>query len=130
MEVNFLDIQEIIERFSLISNISLKESVKWEPILCDVIAEIKSRLRENIDVEMHGRRLNTAAAALSFYKFSLYRASQDSTTSFSAGGIRIHEDSRRNIQSAYSIWNEAKALISDLIRDDDFCFGQVISHAR
>ena len=65
-----LVLQEVLDRFALIANLSADEVTPWIEICEDSISEIESNLRENIDQELNSRRLEAAAAGLSFYKYS------------------------------------------------------------
>lgn len=117
-----MDLQEILERFSLISGLSDEEASLWEPLLIDAQKEIESKLKSSVDQEADGRRLNVAAAALGFYKYTLYRLSGSGMGSFSAGDLSINLNDKESINIALNIWQEAKASIYDLLKDDDFLF--------
>lgn len=120
--MNLLDLQDILERFSLISGLSAEEALLWEPLLLDAQYEIESKLKTDIDQTAHGRRLNVAAAALGFYKYTLYRLSGTGMGSFSAGDLSISLNDKESINIALNIWQEAKASIYDLLEDSDFLF--------
>ena len=59
-------LQEVLDRFALIANLSIDEVTPWTEICEDSISEIESNLRENIDQELNSRRLEAAAAGLSW----------------------------------------------------------------
>lgn len=121
-----MDLQEVLDRFGLIANLSSDEVAPWEPICEDSILEIESHLKENIDQEANSRRLEAAAAALSFYKYSLYRASGSGMESFTAGELRIKTNSTESVKIAYKVWQEAKSSICDLLIDENFIFERII----
>ena len=122
-----LVLQEVLDRFALIANLSADEVTPWIEICEDSISEIESNLRENIDQELNSRRLEAAAAGLSFYKSSLYRSSWAGMESFSAGELRIKTNSSENVKRAYKVWQEAKNSIYDLLKDNNFVFERIVS---
>nr|DAM77055.1 MAG TPA: hypothetical protein [Caudoviricetes sp.] len=103
----------------------MEESTSWIDLCEDSIEEIKSQLREDVDIEKHSHRLEVAAAALSFYKYTLYNASCPGMESFAAGEIRIKSDPNTAVKMAYRAWQEAKSAIADLIKDDNFVFERI-----
>ncbi len=121
-----MDIQEIIERFALMANLSLEKASQFTYICNDAKSEIESKLKEETNTEDNSGRLNVAAATLSFYKYTCYKVSNLPAESISAGDINIKENSERTMKIAYRMWAEAKATIADLLRDDDFTFRRVI----
>lgn len=123
-----LDLNAILNRFTLLSNIPLDEIGPFVPICSDAKTEIQLKIRPNVDESAEGERLEAAAAALSFYKYTLYNASLQSTQSFSAGDVSIKEDTKQQIENARLMWNETRASIRDLLQDDEFCFQQVITY--
>ena len=120
--MSLLDLQGILERFSLISGLSAEEASLWEPLLIDAKEELECKLKDYVDTVAEARRLNVAAAALGFYKYTLYKVSGAGMGSFSAGDISINLNNKEILNAALNIWLEAKATISDLLKDDDFLF--------
>ena len=119
-----MDLQEILQRFSLISSLTEGEASIWLPLLTDAKEEIESKLKNNVDTQAEARRLNVAAAALGFYKYSLYRASGVGLGSFSAGDLSINFNNK-DLSIASNIWSEAKASICDLLEDESFLFMEI-----
>lgn len=120
-----MDIQQVLSRFSLIANLKTEEAQPWLPICNEAIDYVLEHLKPHVNEEKDSRRLITAAAALAFYRYSLYRASGSGMDSFSAGDIRITENKKETVQSAFAVWCEAKGAISDLLLDDQFLFEKV-----
>lgn len=120
-----LNLDKVIERFSVISNISLENSAKWVGICKESLDEIESRLREGVDKEKNARRLEVAAAALALYKYTLYNSVTVAVESFSAGELRIKPDFKGSVKMAYRAWQEAKNSISDLLKDENFIFERI-----
>ena len=117
-----MDLQEILERFALIAGLSAEEAQLWEPLLVDAQFEIESKLKYDVDQAAEARRLNVAAAALGYYKYTLYRLSGTGMGSFSAGDISVKLDDHAIIDVALNVWLDAKATIYDLLIDDNFLF--------
>lgn len=117
-----MDIQGILERFSLISGLTNEEALIWVPLLTDAKNEIEAKLKDDVDLTAENRRLNVAAAAFGFYKYTLYKFSNSETGSFSAGDISVNLNEKEIINIAFNIWLEAKASIHDLLKDDEFLF--------
>ena len=122
-----MNLEEIVERFKIISGILEDDTAKLVPICEDAMNEILLSLKKGVDhtAPENSRRLNVAAAVLSFYKYSLCRASVDSAAAFTAGEFRIKTDLQANIKSAYRMWREARKSISDLLEDDEFVFERI-----
>ena len=120
-----MDIQEILERFAMIANLTLEEASPWCRICEDAMCEIESSLKPDADKATSERRLNIAAAALGFYRYVLYRASGSGMDAFSAGDINIKSDKKSSVETAYKVWQEAKGNIADLLKDDNFLFGRI-----
>ena len=86
---------------------------------------IKLKLKSGIDIDTNSRRLTTAAAALSFYRYALYRASGVGMNNFVAGDIKVESDTDASVKTAATVWGDAKKGIADLLVDEDFVFRQV-----
>ena len=112
-------------RFALIANLTLEEAMIWSPICSDAAEDIKLKLKSDTDIEANSRRLTNAAAAFSFYRYTLYRASGTGMNGFVAGDIKIEGNSDVSVKTAVTVWNDAKRNIADLLEDDEFVFRQV-----
>ena len=120
-----MDIKEILLRFSLIASLSEEEAAPWVSICSEAAGEIRRLMKDATKEEENGVRLNAAAAALALYRYTVYRASAEEMSSFSAGDIKINSDKKIMVEMALKIWLDAKRSISDLINDDEFLVGQV-----
>ncbi len=120
-----MNIEAVIERFSIVAKLSIEETSPWIEICKDSVGEIKNNLKNNADTESNSRRLESAAAALSFYKYALYRASVSGMEYFSAGELKIKNDPNSSVKIAATIWKEAKNSIADLLADNDFAFERI-----
>lgn len=120
-----MNLQSVIERFSIVAKLSIEETSPWIDLCKDSTEEIERNLKSDVDIELNSRRLESAAAALSFYKYTLYRASASGMESFSAGELKIKNDCNSSVRIASTIWREAKKSISDLLKDTDFAFERI-----
>lgn len=120
-----LNIQNIIERFSVISNMTFEEISPWAEICKESAQQIKDHLRKGVNIKKHENRLCAAAGALSFYKYVLYSSYQNGLSGFAAGEIQIKTDKKFNVQLASAIWIDAKNSIADLLVDDEFVFERI-----
>ncbi len=121
-----MNLQTVLERFSLIANVETDESSPWIPICQESIDEILAHIKPGINIEENSRRLEVAAASLALYKYALYRASNTAMESFTAGEIRVKTDPNTAVKMAYRAWREAKSSIAELLEDNDFVFERIV----
>ncbi len=121
-----MNLQETLERFSIIANLSMDEVSPWIPLCEDACEEIKNHLKKEVSAEENSRRLNVAAAALAFYRYVLYKASGGGMESFAAGELRIKTNAPASVKMAYNVWKDAKNAIADLLKDDEFVFERIV----
>lgn len=120
-----MNFEQIYQRFIQISGLSEAEAVKWQ-WLCTIAAdELKARLRNNIDYESNGDRLNNAAAAFAFYKYSVLNV-KDNISSFKAGDVTVALSADKN-KKALEFWKASEKAVSDLLNDSSFLFKRVMS---
>lgn len=120
-----MNLQTILERFVLISGITEDEICEYIPMCEDAQEEITSNLKSNVDTAPYERKLNMAAATLTFYKYTLCRASGGNAESFAAGELRIKNNLQSNVNMAYRLWLEAKKAIAPILEDTDFLFERI-----
>ncbi len=120
-----MNLQIVLEKFSVISNIDINDCSKWIPLCKESINEIKNNLRSDVDENANAYRLETAAAALSLYKYALYSYASMKAESFSAGELKIKIDPNKCIKMAQKAWIEARNSISDLLKDESFVFERI-----
>lgn len=118
----------MLKRFSIISGLTLLEAADFEEIVKWACSEIKRKIRNNIDEQSESARLNAAAAALAFYKYTLYKSSRDEADSFSAGDVSIKCSGKNILDRAYKIFEQEKANASDLLIDDEFLFSRTVCY--
>ncbi len=121
-----MELQEIIKRFAILANVSDNEPFPWNSLCEDAGEDIKRHLRDDVVESEHSRRLCAAAAALAFYRHTLYMASCGGMESFTAGEIKIKADPKNSSKIALNVWKDAKNSISDLLKDENFVFQTII----
>ena len=114
-----LDIQKILERFSLISSLPMEEAVGYTALCSDAAGELVRRLRGVVNEE-NASRLQAAAASLAFYRYAMYQAANGED--FTVGDITVSSGRNDKVKLAREIWLEAQREISDLLEDDGFVF--------
>lgn len=114
-------LNDVINRFALISGLEPREVSKWTVLCVDAVQYLRQRILSEADLcEANVMRLCNAAAALAYYKYTLYSPSA-AVRSFSAATVTVSmgEDEKHR---AKTLWEEEQALVSDLVRTEDFCF--------
>ena len=116
-----MDTEKIVERFALLSSLTLEEASTFTYICNDAKNEIISKLLPDTDLTLHSERLIAAAAALSLYRYMQLKALNQTTESFSAGDITVKENMNQAVKIAFDIWLNEKAKIADLLLQDLQC---------
>ena len=119
-----VELQEILKRFRLYATLTDEEAAPWLSLISDAAADIRRMARTRPDAEA-AARLQRAAAALAFYRYTLYRASGEGMESFRAGDIQISADKQDTVRFAERVWREEQSRVSDLLYDGDFLFQRV-----
>ena len=105
----------ILDRFSLISGLEPEKVSRWTPLCIDAKMQIEAMVKAGVDRDEEATvvRLSNCAAALAFYKYSLY-APDSNVESFTAGSvsIRLSETER---ERARGVWQEALESASDIL---------------
>ena len=120
-----MDIGKIVERFALLSSLTLEEASTFTYICNDAKNEIVSKLLPDVDLSLHSERLNAAAAALSLYRYMQTKALAQTVEAFSAGDVTVKENLAKAVNVAYQVWLDEKIKIADLLQDDNFVFWRV-----
>ncbi len=123
----YLDIQEVLERFSIIAGLNIDQAAPWTSLCSESIEQIRVYVKEGVDVSKNSRRLGAAAAALTFYRYIMYKASGGGLESFTAGDISVKNDKKVSLQIALAVWRDAKSSVADLLNDEDFIFERIES---
>ena len=106
-----MSLKELLDRFTLVSGLSMQETSRYLPIIEDCRAYFEERMRGEL-TESEKRRLTHACAVYAFYKISRIMQSED-FTSFKVGDVQFDLLSVR--QNAESLWHEERENIRDII---------------
>ena len=117
----------IFNRFKTLSSLSNTEAEKWSYVIEDCMVEINNMLLPDCDVEENSHRLTAVTAALALYRYRCILAAKDEQpSSFKAGDVAIELDGGA-VKSAYRLYSEQLAAISDILKINDFVFGRTDS---
>lgn len=118
-----MSLNEIIERFTLVSGYERKEISRYLPILIDCKEFFEERISRELSGSEH-RRVVHACAVYAYYRIS--RLGRDTGISnFKAGDVQLVMDDE-GVDYAEKLWEEEKALIADIVAvDDGFLFRAV-----
>jgi len=116
-----VSIEEVMERFTLMADLSDAAAVRYQPLCADAMAEI-NRLIRSSDPAAQGA-LCAAAASLALYRWALMNASS-SVGSFSAGDVKITKNNG-NVEMAKQAWREAAAAAAPYLADSGFLFERI-----
>ena len=119
-----LNIQEILERFALISGLPMEEAVCYTVLCADAAGDLTRRLGGSAGREAVSR-LEAAAASLAYYRYAMYQAA--GAEDFTVGDIAVSGGGSDKIRLAREVWLEAEREIADLLPDDGFVFRGVKS---
>ncbi len=124
-----MDNQAIIERFALLAGMTLEEAAKWEDLCIECGLEIEALKKAGVNSETANMILNSTAASLALYRYSMYQSSNSAGDSFTVGDISVSTKSSASVNSdkAREAFEEAKAAAAPYLIDGDFAFKQVRS---
>ena len=117
-----MSLNEIIERFTLVSGYERKEISRYLPIIRDCMDLFEERICCEL-TEIQRRRVIHACAVYAYRCIS--RLGRDiGVSNFKAGDVQLVTD--ENSAIADKLWEEAKPLIADIVAiDDGFSFRAV-----
>ena len=118
-----MSLNEIIERFTLVSGYERKEISRFLPIIIDCKEFFEERIVGELTASQR-RRVIHACAVYAYYRIS--RLGRDTGVSnFKAGDVQLVMDDDAGV-NAETLWAEEKAAIADLVAiDDGFSFKAV-----
>lgn len=117
-----MNINQICERFILLTGISDDEISKWLPLIYDAQEYINSLIKEDTDVQRFSEMLSSAVGTYSYYKWCLVNSGNTSST-FKAGDLTITEGSTSSsVEKALRLWDECKKEIAPYLKSDNFYF--------
>lgn len=119
-----MNLNDVINRFALVSKLTPEEISKWVFVIKDCIQYFESHIKTGELSCEENIRLSHACAVYAYYKYSLYQIPA-SAEKFKAGDVEFSTSSAPT-PSAKAMWEHEKSEISDLVDFGDFCFCRVI----
>ncbi len=115
-------LNEVINRFTLVSGLEPHEVSMWIPVCIDAMLQVKAKAsKEALSDEESILRLCALAGVLAYYKYCLYME-RDEVKSFTAGSVSITK-AQYDTKKAHDLWEFEKNGVSDLLQShEDFCF--------
>lgn len=104
----------VLERFSLLSGLSVDSAGAYLPLCKEAAAEIEQSEREDCG-EPPQSSLCAAAGALAFYRYALAKGTGQGG-SFSAGDVKVTENGG-GIPYAKQLWRETLAAAAPYLKD-------------
>lgn len=117
--------QDILDRLALMAGLSDEEAAALLPLCGEAAADLRRALRPGVNEQTQSGRLTAAAAALAYYRYTLFRAPGGGWESFTAGDISVRQDGKTAVLLTKQVWLDAQSAVADLLEDDGFCFRQV-----
>ena len=115
-------LNEIIDRFSLVSGLERKEISRLLPVIIDCKELFEERIIREL-TRSEERRAVHACAVYAYYRTSLISGG-DAVSSFKAGDVQLETNADKT--AARSLWEEEKAAVADIVAlDDGFSFKAV-----
>lgn len=117
-----MSLNEIIDRFTLVSGFDRKEISRYLPILIDCKDFFEERIRREL-TRSERRRMIHACAVYAYYRISRLGLSTG-VSNFKAGDVQLVMD--EGDDSAQKLWLDEKSAVADIVDlDDGFAFKAV-----
>ena len=118
-------LNEVINRFSLVSGLEPSEVTKWTPVCVDAMNEIKRKVLPGVlEDEGNVLRLSACAGVLAYYRYCMYK-NGDRTKQFTAGAVSVTMENS-DTEKAQKLWEFERRSVEDLLTStEDFCFRRV-----
>lgn len=118
-------LNEVINRFSLVSGLEPSEVTKWTPVCVDAMNEIKRKVLPGVlEDEGNVLRLSACAGVLAYYRYCMYK-NGDKTKQFTAGAVSVTMENS-DTEKAQKLWEFERKSVEDLLTStEDFCFRRV-----
>lgn len=117
-----MSLKDIIERFTLVSGMEMKDVSRYLPIIEDCKAYIESRVKGDLsgaDILRAGH----ACAVYAFYRISMIDGLQE-LSSFKVGDVQMQISQLRD--NAEKLWETEREAVSDILElGSDFAFRSV-----
>lgn len=117
-------LNEVIDRFALISGLPADEVSIWTPVCVDAMCEVEAKALDTaVKDERTSRKLSNLAGVLAYYKYCLY--SYRNVQRFEAGSVSV-TISGETLEFAKKLWEEEKNSAVDCLKaEGDFFFKRV-----
>ncbi|MGN0452773.1 MAG: hypothetical protein ACI4GZ_03120 [Ruminococcus sp.] len=117
-------LNEVINRFALISDLSAEEVSKWTPVCIDAYEELNSMLLSPKSAdESLSRKFSSCAGALAYYKYCLYSSQNVKSLTAGSMSVTVNDDT---VEKAKVLWEtERESIAQHLKGDSSFCFKRV-----
>ncbi len=117
-----MDVMLVLEHFTLLSGLAEEEAKTWLPLCHWAVASLFGKLDQDTDLVANHALLCYAAGAMAYYKYVLRNASREGTTSFSAGDVKVTENTHHSATLAKQLYEDAVQSVAHLFAADDFQF--------
>lgn len=109
----------VAQVFCVMGNIAIDEALTSMPIIALSIEEVKSRMRDEADLEEYDELLTYVCASHAYYRYCLIDYASQPQGSFSAGGVSVNTSGQDNIDRAKKLRDEFWASASFLLTDSE-----------
>lgn len=114
-------LNEVINRFSLVSGLEPREVSKWTPVCIDAMNDLKQRLRKGVpSCEEDVLRLSACAGVLAYYRYCLYMSGSQAK-SFTAGSVSVTM-TEFDTEKARKLWEFERKSVEDLLESEEGFF--------
>lgn len=120
-----MNLNDIIERFTMVSGLSMGEVSRYLPLIADCKAYFEERIGGGLS-GVQQRRAAHACAVYAYYRVCMLMR-DGGAGSFKAGDVQITSAGlAEQFEAAQRMWNEERAVIADIHGfDDAFAFRSV-----
>ena len=105
-----MSLNEIMERFTLVSGLGMQEVSRYLPIVKDCKEYLESRIRGELS-DADSRRAAYACAVYAYCRISLIGRFEE-LSSFKAGDVQMQINTS---SAAQQLWEEVRGSVSDII---------------
>lgn len=122
-----MSLKNVTDRFLMLSGMSEEDLPRWQPLCHDSLEYIESRLENKNVSKENVCRISSAAAALAYYSYCLTQSASSQPKRFKAGDVEIEQDYSQYVEASKALWIGEKEKISDLLKEESFCFRRIIT---
>lgn len=118
-----MSLNDIIERFTLVSGYERKQISRYLPVIIDCMAFFEERIHRELTVSEQRRAVH-ACAVYAYYRVSCL-GREAGIGNFKAGDLQIVMDDA-GLRGIEKLWEDEKSAVSDIVDiDDGFSFRAV-----